>query len=154
MEDIGKILPVILKSQIRRLNPPVVEILAPLWRRVAGQAMARNSRPVAFHAGTLTLACDCTSWSTQLQQMAEEIRAEINSFLGGPVVKKLQVRRVAQLDEARRPEPQIEPFPVPRSPQTDSAGRTGTAQSGTTRGVERPYRKYPAGLGKRVHRWP
>jgi hypothetical protein len=151
VEDIGKILPVILKGQIRRQNPPVVEILAPLWRRVAGQAIARNSRPVAFHAGTLTLACDCASWSAQLQQMAEEIRAEINSFLGGPVVKKLQVRCVAQLDAARRPEPQREPSPAP---QSDSAGRTGIAESESTRRVERPYRKNPARAGKRVHGWP
>jgi len=143
VEDIGRILPVILKSQIRRLNPPVVEILAPLWRRVAGQAMARNSRPVAFHAGTLTLACDCTSWSTQLQQMAEEIRAEINSFLGAPVVKKLQVRFVGRLDAAAWPESPLMPSPPVRSPQSELAGVP-----------RRPYRKHPARAGKAIHRWP
>lgn len=140
MDDIGKILPEILKCQVRRVNPPVVEILAPLWSRVAGKAMARNSRPVAFHAGTLTLACDCASWSTQLQQMTEEIRAEINSFLGGPVVKKLQVRYVARLDAARRPEPPLMPSPPARSPQSELAVGAG-----------RPYRKYPARAGKQVH---
>lgn len=92
MEEIGKILPRILKKQVRCKEPRVIEVLAPLWPRVAGKAIAEQSHPLAFAAGTLTLAAGCSAWAAQLRQMTEEIRAEINSFLGGPVVKKLRIR--------------------------------------------------------------
>jgi predicted nucleic acid-binding Zn ribbon protein len=98
MEEVGKILPAILKRHVQRPDVRVVEILAPFWPQVAGKAMARQCQPVAFQEGTLTLATDCSAWSVQLRQMAEEIRAEINSFLGKPVVKRLRVQRVARCD--------------------------------------------------------
>jgi predicted nucleic acid-binding Zn ribbon protein len=104
VEEVGKILPAILKRHVQRPDARVVEILAPFWSQVAGKAMARQCRPVAFREGTLTLATECSSWSVQLQQMAEEIRAEINSFLGKPVVKKLRVQRVARLDLIEAPQ--------------------------------------------------
>ena len=91
MEKIAKILPVVLKGQVRRTEPPVIEIIAPLWPCVAGKAMSEHCRPVAFKQGTLTLTTECSTWRTQLQQMAEEIRAEVNSYLGRPVVKRLKV---------------------------------------------------------------
>ena len=92
MEEIGKILPIVFKPQLSRLEPPVVEVLVPLWSRVAGKALASQCRPVAFSAGTLTLAADSAEWAEPLQQMAEEIRAAVNNFLGKPVVKRLRIR--------------------------------------------------------------
>lgn len=100
MEKIGRILPAILKGQVRRTEPPLIEILAPLWPCVAGKAMAEHCRPVAFNEGTLTLTTECPTWKAQLQQMAEEIRAEINSYLGRPVVKRLRVLKAAQYGPA------------------------------------------------------
>ncbi len=91
MEEIGKILPKVLQPQLSRLDSPVVEILAPLWNRVAGKALARECRPVAFSAGTLTLAAEDPDWADSLQQLAEEIRAHVNSFLGMPVVKRVRI---------------------------------------------------------------
>jgi hypothetical protein len=46
---------------------------------------------VAFTAGTLTVATSVPPWAVQLRSMSEEIRAAVNDFLGGPVVKKLRV---------------------------------------------------------------
>jgi hypothetical protein len=94
MEEIGKVLPAIFKRHVERLDPPLIEILAPLWVRVAGRAIATHSRPAAFGAGTLTLVTPCSSWAAQIRQMAGEIRAEINDFLGGAVVKKVRVEHV------------------------------------------------------------
>jgi len=96
MEEIGVLLPKVLKPQLSRLEPPVVEVLAPLWTRVAGKALARQCRPVAFSAGTLTLATDDADWAEPLQQMAEEIRAHVNNFLGKPVVKHIRILRVGR----------------------------------------------------------
>jgi predicted nucleic acid-binding Zn ribbon protein len=92
MEEISKILPLIFKGQVRRSNPRMVEILAPLWPLVAGKPMARHSRPVAFEDGLLTLESDCTAWSAEMRRMSDEILAQINRYLGVPVVRKLKVR--------------------------------------------------------------
>lgn len=100
VEEVGKILPAIFKRQVRRENPRLVEILSPLWPRVAGRSISEHSRPITFGAGTLTLATPCSTWATELRQISEEIRAEINSFLGSPVVKKLRVRLVADVPQA------------------------------------------------------
>ena len=91
MEEIGKILPKVLQPQFSRLEPPVVEVLSPLWTRVAGQALAKECQPVAFSNGTLTLATQDPDWAKPLQQMAEEIRAHVNNFLGKPVVKRIRI---------------------------------------------------------------
>ena len=95
MEEISKILPLIFRDQVRRNNPRVIEILAPLWPQVAGKPMARHSKPVSFAEGTLVLESDCSTWSAQLRLMAEEIMAEINGYLGVSVIRKLQVRCVS-----------------------------------------------------------
>ena len=93
MEEIGRIIPSIFKKQIRRTEPRLLEILVPLWPRIAGKAIAQHSRPADFESGVLTLTTDCPTWGTQLRQMTEEIRAEINSYLGQPIVKKLRVKK-------------------------------------------------------------
>lgn len=98
VHEIGKLLPFVFRKQIRRAEPRLLEILIPLWPRIAGKTMAQHSQPAAFESGVLTLTTDCATWGGQLRQMTEEIRAEINSFLGQPVVKKLRVKQVAQLD--------------------------------------------------------
>ena len=103
MEEIGKILPKVLQPQFSRLEPPVVEVLAPLWTQVAGQALAKECRPIAFSVGTLTLATEDPDWAEPLQQMAEQIRAHVNHFLGKPVVKHIRItstRKLARGDKS------------------------------------------------------
>ena len=95
MEEIGKILPKVLRPQFSRLEPPVIEVLTPLWSQVAGKTLAKECRPVAFSAGTLTLSTTDPDWAVPLRQMADEIRAHVNNFLGGPVVRRLRIECVA-----------------------------------------------------------
>lgn len=95
MEEISKILPLIFKGQVRRSNPRVVEILAPLWPQVAGKPMARHSRPVAFEDGLLTLESDCTAWSAEMRRLSDDILARINRYLRSTAVRKLKVRYVS-----------------------------------------------------------
>jgi hypothetical protein len=96
VDEIGKIIPSLFRKQIRRQEPHLLEILLPLWPRIAGGTMAQHSQPVSFTSGVLTLATDCATWGTQLRHMTEEIRAGINGFLGQPIVKKLRVKTVTQ----------------------------------------------------------
>ncbi len=98
MDEIGKILPSLFRKQIRRQEPHLLDILLPLWPRIAGKTMAQHSQPAFFASGVLTLATDCPTWGTQLRHMTEEIRAEINGFLGQPIVRKLRIKTVTQSD--------------------------------------------------------
>jgi hypothetical protein len=92
VDEIGRILPGLFKKQIRRTEPHLVEILLPLWPRIAGKTLAQHSRPELFASGLLTVATDCPTWGAQLRHMTEELRAGINGFLGQPVVRKLRIR--------------------------------------------------------------
>jgi hypothetical protein len=96
MDEIGKVLPILFRKQLRRTEPHLLEILPPLWPRIAGKTMAQHSQPAGFAMGVLTLAADSTAWSTQLRHMSEQIRAEINRFLGQAIVKKLRIKTVTQ----------------------------------------------------------
>lgn len=100
VQEVGKILPSIFKRHLQGLDPKLADILGPLWSRVAGKSIAEHSRPVAFEAGILTLATSCPAWAAELRKMAEEIRTEINRFLGGPVVRKLKIEQLMNFDPA------------------------------------------------------
>jgi len=142
MEEVGKLLPRIFKRQMGRKDPRLVEILAPLWLRVAGSGIAENSTPIAFVAGTLTLETSCLSWAAQLRQMREEIRAEINSFLGCSVVKKIEVR--VALDSGRaKPEMSRVDFPVTNARKVEGAGAIPRIDAKTARINGRSKAKRP-----------
>jgi hypothetical protein len=125
VDEIGKILPSLFRKQIRRAEPHLLDILLPLWPRIAGKTMAQHSQPAFFASGVLTLTTDCATWGTQLRHMTEEIRAEINGFLGQPIVKKLRVKTVTQPALFFRPRvsqgsaPPLPP-PVSQAMDTDS----------------------------------
>ena len=142
MEEIGKILPKVLKPQLSRLEPPVVEVLAPLWTRVAGKALARQCRPVAFSAGTLTLATDDAGWAEPLQQMAEEIRAHVNNFLGKPVVKHLRILRLGKLGRSNRAPWRPENLPVSKLNRKDWPGKVSGLAPDLAQVIVRPSAKY------------
>jgi predicted nucleic acid-binding Zn ribbon protein len=103
VQGIGSVLPVVLKSCLQRGQPRMVEVLAPFWSRIAGKAIAVNSVPVAFTAGTLTVATAAPPWAVQLRGMSEEIRRAVNDFLGAPVVKKLLIELKLDLDPGGGP---------------------------------------------------
>jgi len=92
MDELGKLLPRFLNKHVRGDQAPVLEVLAPLWPRVAGKAMAEQSRPVAFGNGTLTLAASSAPWATELRGLHDEIRIAVNRTLGRPLVKRVRVK--------------------------------------------------------------
>ena len=96
MEEVGEILPRVLQRHVRGAGAPVLEVLTPLWTRVAGKAVAAQARPVAFAAGTLTLSAASPSWARELKGLSEEICTAANRRLGAPVVKQIRVRLALQ----------------------------------------------------------
>ena len=132
MEEIGKILPKVLRPQFSRLEPPVIEVLTPLWGQVAGKALAKQSRPTAFSAGTLTLATTDPEWTVPLRQMADEIRAHVNNFLGGPVVRHLRIECTHEFTRGGRSPRQ------PESPATSEPGDWPRQHPCPTSGMAEP----------------
>lgn len=151
MEEIGKILPNIFKPLLSRQEPPVVEVLAPLWSRVAGKALACQCRPVAFSAGTLTLATDDADWAKPLQQMAGEILAAVNNFLGKPVVKSLKILRVGKLERSDRTQRRPEYLPVRGPSRKDRPGQVSGAAPDRAQVIGRPDTKYSGRKRRRVY---
>jgi hypothetical protein len=100
VEGVGKILPAVLKKHLCRPDESLLAVLAPLWPSIIGKGIARQCRPVAFAAGTLTIATSCPTWAAQFRQLADEIRTCINRFLGGNLVRKLKVRVDPSIDTA------------------------------------------------------
>jgi hypothetical protein len=92
VDELCKLLPRFLNKHVRGDQAPVLEVLTPLWPRVAGKAVAAQSRPVAFGNGTLTIAASSSPWSTELRGLHDEIRTTINRTLGRPLVKRIRVK--------------------------------------------------------------
>ena len=115
MEEIGKLLPRVLRGYYSRKQERLPEVLAPFWSRITGKAIAENSRPVTFHNGNLVLSASTDCWATQLRSMTPEIRERINSFLGQPMVARVSIRYRSSL----APDAQANSKLVP--PQTDAA---------------------------------
>src|SRR5579875_662861 len=93
MEELGNIMPQVFKARGLGGRTPLLPVLIPLWPRVVGKLIAREAQPVAFGEGVLTIAASSACWVTQLRSISEEIKRQINGFLGGPVVKELRLRR-------------------------------------------------------------
>jgi Dna[CI] antecedent DciA-like protein len=152
MEEVGKLLPRIFKRQMGRKDPRLVEILGPLWLRVAGSGIAENSNPIAFTGGTLTLETSCLSWAAQLRQMREEIRAEINKYLGCSVVKKIEV--TVALDSGRmKPETSRIKFPGSDARKTNGAGANPKIDLTTAQTEGHSKKKFPARGEGRLGSW-
>jgi hypothetical protein len=94
MEDLGNILPRVLKKHARSESGPMLAVLAGVWPRAAGKAIAQQARPLAFSAGILTLAVACPNWAVQLNGLREEIRSAINKTLGRALVRQVRVKLV------------------------------------------------------------
>jgi len=102
MEELGKILPRVLKKHARGERAPVLAALVGVWPQAAGKAIAEQARPLAFSAGTLTLAVACPTWAAQLKGLREEIRGAVNQTLGRQLVRQVRVKLVSGDDAALR----------------------------------------------------
>ena len=148
MEEIGKILPAVLRGHLRHSEAPFLDLLAPLWPRIVGKGIARQCRPVSFFGGTLTLATSCPTWAAQLRQLSEQIRAEVNRYLGSDVVRKLRVRQdssVAPAEFAAGKAIVAEPAALDGP---DAAKRLHPDVAGV---LQRSYAKYFARGTRKVH---
>jgi hypothetical protein len=110
LEGIAKLLPPAVRQQLFRSDPALLEMLQSLWGSMVGHGIAQQCRPIDFSAGALTIVTSCPTWAVQFRQLNDEIRKNINQFLGGEHVRRLRVR----VDPA---------FQAPALPKSDAALR-------------------------------
>ena len=151
MEEIGKILPAVFKRHVRQSEPALVGLLAPLWPRLVGKAIARQSRPVAFEAGTLRIATSCPTWAAQLRQLGEEIRAGINGQLGAPVVKKLRVDYDPEAGGAETRRTALTTHSAAEIARGKGLRAAARLEPGLSGVLERSYAKYFSRRDRKVH---
>lgn len=102
MIDITSIFPRILRA-----NPELAVKLA--WSRAAGEGLRRNTNPVRFAGGRLTVSVADALWQKQLEPMRAELISGMNKLLGGATIKEI-VFRIAPAD---LPERQSQPGDAP-----------------------------------------
>ena len=148
MEKIGKILPAELRDHLGHSEAPLLDLLTPLWPRLVGKAIARQCRPVSFFAGTLTIATSCPTWAAQLRQFSEQIRAEVNRYLGSDLVRKLRVRQDSRVVPAEMPDDKTIAAEPAALDGPDAAKRLHPDVAGV---LQRSYAKYFARGMRKVH---
>ena len=86
-------LSVALQGLTRTLAPATtLARVQEIWESAAGQAVANAARPTAERDGVLTVTCAAAVWAQELDLMAEELTARLNSALGGEAIRELRCR--------------------------------------------------------------
>jgi predicted nucleic acid-binding Zn ribbon protein len=63
-----------------------------VWERVAGPAVALAASPTAERNGVLTVTCTAAVWAQELDLMANDLLARLNSALDGQPLRELRCR--------------------------------------------------------------
>jgi len=63
-----------------------------VWERATGPAIAAAATPVAEREGVLTVRCESSVWSHELEMLSSELVESLNSELGCEAVVKLRCR--------------------------------------------------------------
>jgi len=62
------------------------------WQEALGETLARTTRPVAVHHGSLVIAVKDSSWMQELQFMKTDIIKKLNRALGKAVIQEVRFR--------------------------------------------------------------
>jgi hypothetical protein len=90
VEELIKTLPAILRSIG---DDPEVAAAAAItaWKRAAGDGMRQHTLPITLRENTLVVAVADAVWQKQLGAMTEQLLYKINTVLGQPLVKRIEL---------------------------------------------------------------
>jgi hypothetical protein len=103
MDRLIKTLPAILKAS--GAAPEVAEAACiAAWRHAVGQGLSDHAAAVQLQNQTLVVAVADDIWKRQLEQMRGQLLFKLNSVLGQPLVKFIELRvDPKKIDAARSP---------------------------------------------------
>ncbi len=70
--------------------PGLLAEVQSVWEEVAGAALARSVRPISEREGVVTIACESAVWAQELELLAGELCARLNSRLSRGAVIRLR----------------------------------------------------------------
>ncbi len=62
------------------------------WKKIVGDAVARNARPAALRSGVLYVQASSSVWLQQLQFLKADMMEKINGALGADLVRDVRFR--------------------------------------------------------------
>ena len=89
--SIGSILPQLLERWGQNLDVDLTRIWA-LWESAVGEAVAKNTRPVAFKGKLLLVHANSSPWLHHLQFLKKEIIVKVNQALGRELVGDIKFK--------------------------------------------------------------
>jgi hypothetical protein len=117
------------------------------WLDIAGEDVAKHSRPTRLSGGTLTVTTRSSSWSHQLSLLSEDILAAVRARLPGVALKALRFR-VGRLPDAT-PSGAQQRRPATAAGSLDSRTPAGSSREALSRFrdevVERERARHAAG---------
>jgi hypothetical protein len=134
---LGALVPAIARPAFRRRSPATAQVMAD-WPAIVGPRLAAIATPRRLSAGRLTLAC-AGPVAMELQHLAPELIARINTHLGAAVVASLGF---VQATQDAPP-----PAKAPRTPDPDTIRRADAAVADLPEGE---LRAALAALGRAV----
>lgn len=91
MDNLIKTLPAILSAAAE--SEEVVEAAAiAAWKHVVGAALVNHAVPVQLQNKKLVVVVEDNIWQRQLEQMRGQLLFRLNSILGQPLVKSIELR--------------------------------------------------------------
>jgi hypothetical protein len=121
---VGALMARLTRPAFRRRAPATAQVLAD-WSAIVGPAIAEVTTPRRLANATLTIACSGPI-AMELQYLATELMARINTHLGGEVVKALRFVQTAP------PAPYL--APATRPPAPAALARVDAAVAGLPEG--------------------
>jgi hypothetical protein len=91
MEDLIKTLPKVLGLGNASDEVSEAAVFA-AWRYVAGSGIRQHAEPVKLEDGLLVIAVRDNVWQQQLSIMNTQMIYRVNSLLGKPLVKRIELR--------------------------------------------------------------
>jgi hypothetical protein len=91
MEDLIKTLPMVLGVGNASDDVSEAAVFA-AWKHVAGSGIRQHAQPLKLEAGSLVVAVRDHVWQQQLSIMNTQMIYRVNSLLGKPLVKNIELR--------------------------------------------------------------
>ncbi len=86
--SISALVPALVRPAFRKRSPAAAQVMAD-WDQIVGPAISGVSQPRKLFSGTLAIACT-GPMAIELQHLATELIARINTYLGTVTVTRLR----------------------------------------------------------------
>ncbi|MEP6569422.1 MAG: DUF721 domain-containing protein [Acidobacteriota bacterium] len=91
MDKLIKYLPAILRASDS--SPELVEAACiAAWKHAVGEGLSGHAVPVQLQSGALVVVVADNAWKKQLEHMCGQLLFRLNSVLGEPLVKSIELR--------------------------------------------------------------